>query len=582
MEPRRRPRMRPALAAALAGALTAALAVGTGAYSGWGGGHRGASVKGAPDLVLYNGKISTVDERGSTVQAVAIRDGEIVATGRSERIRALARRSTKIVNLRGRRVLPGLIDGHLHGLRNGYHCFTQAVRLDNVTSRQRALALYEAKAAELVDDRWIFTTTGWTTRQLDEPGMLTLQELDAAAPDNPVWVQSFVSFQGVQVNTRALEVTGLHSGMPGVVLDANGEPTGQLTGPAVAQAGAKIIEQLDALSIDQQARCLADFIDTANALGLTAWKDPEGNQQPFNTQGACSEFAVGQHGHQPVIELWRRNRLTARVAFHLMNDFQGLDQVLADTRHVLGFLGDDRLRYLGVGEEVLCPGNQPPPPDQADEYLEISKHLARNRLSFENHASRSETQVAILDAWEQANEVHPIADLHWTIAHPGEDNVGPTEETLARAARLGIGMTPSDGGSLGGGTNPPFRRILESGVRMCLASDAMNVAPFTPFVRLWYAVSGRTFDPAVPGVPADQRLTRAQALRASTAECAWNLDQEGRLGSIEPGKHADLIVLSDDYFRVPTDDIRDLRSLLTVVGGRVVHAEGPFAGLDGT
>ena len=114
---------------------------------------------------------------------------------------------------------------------------------------------------------------------------------------------------------------------------------------------------------------------------------------------------------------------------------------------------------------------------------------------------------------------------------------------------------------------------------MCLASDAMNVAPWTPFVRLWYAVSGGTFDPAVAGVPADQRLTRAEALRASTADCAWNLDQEGRLGSIEPGKHADLIVLSDDYFRVRTDDIRNLRSLLTVVGGRVVHAEGPFSGL---
>jgi predicted amidohydrolase YtcJ len=579
MEPRRRPRWRPAMAAALAAALTAGLAVAAGAYSGWGGGNDGPRAKAAPDLVLYNGKVSTVDEHGSTVQAVAIRDGEIVATGRSGRIRGLARRSTTVVNLRGRRVLPGLIDGHLHGLRNGYHCFTQAVRLDNVTSRSVALELYRAKAAELADGRWIFTTTGWTVQQLDEPGMLTLAELDAAAPDNPVWVQSFVSFPGVQVNTAALEAAGLEAGMPGVVVGPDGRPTGQLTGPAVAQAGTRIIEQLDALSIDQQARCLADFVDVANALGLTAWQDPEGNQQPFNPQGGCAEFAVGLHGHQPVLELRRRNRLDARVAFHLMNNFAGLEQVLADTRHALGFLGDDMLRYLGVGEEVFCPGNQPPP---AEEYLEISKHLARNRLSFENHASASETQVAILDAWEQANEIHPIEDLRWTIAHPGEDNVGPTVETLERAERLGIGMTPADGGAIGRGFNPPFRRILESGVRMCLASDAMNVAPWTPFVRLWYAVSGRTFDPAVAGVPADQRLTRAEALRASTADCAWNLDQEGRLGSIEPGKHADLIVLSDDYFRVPTDDIRSLRSLLTVVGGRVVHAEGPFSGLDGS
>jgi predicted amidohydrolase YtcJ len=568
----KRPRMRPAIAAALA----ATLVVATGAYSSWQGGRtEGANKKAAPDLILYNGSISTVDEDGSTVGAVAIRDGEIVATGRSGPIRALAKRSTTLVNLRGRRVLPGLIDGHLHGLRNGYHCFTQAVRLDNVTSRSQALAAYASKADQLADGRWILTTTGWTVRQLDQPGMLTLAELDAAAPANPAWVQGF-GFQGVQVNTRALEAAGLEAGDEGVALDGAGQPTGQLTGPALAQAGAKVVEQLDALSIAQQAECLADFVQTANGLGLTAWKDPDGNQQPFNPQGSCSEFSAGLHGHQPVLELWRRNRLDARIAFHLMNDFKGLAQILADTRNPLGFLGDDRLRYLGVGEEVLCPGNQPPP---AAEYLEISRHLARNRLSFENHASASATQVAILDAWEQANEIHPIADLHWTIAHPGEDNVGPTAETLARAARLGIGMTPSDGGALGRGTNPPFRRILESGVRLCLASDAMNVAPFTPFARLWYAVSGQTLDPAVPGVPADQRLTRAEALRASTADCAWNLDQEGRLGSIEPGKHADLIVLSDDYFTVPTQEIRNLRSLLTVVGGRIVHANGPYSGL---
>jgi predicted amidohydrolase YtcJ len=576
MARRRWPRMRPTIAVALAAALTAGMAVATGAYSGWPGWISDDDRAGAaPDLVLYNGKISTVDDEGSTVAAVAIRDGTIVATGRSGPIRALAKRSTELVNLRGRRVLPGLIDGHLHGLRNGYHCFTQAVRLDNVTSRSEALAAYAAKADELASGRWILTTAGWTVRQLDQPGMLTLAELDAAAPENPVWVQGF-GFQGVQVNSRALEIAELEAGDPGVVLEG-GQPTGQLTGPALAQAGAKVIEQLDALSIEQQARCLADFVHAANGLGLTAWKDPEGNQQPFNPQGSCSEFGVGQHGHQPVLELWRRDRLDGRIAFHLMNDFKGLAGVLADTRNPIGFIGDDRLRYLGVGEEVLCPGNQPPP---AAEYLEISRHLARNRLSFENHASASETQMAILDAWEQADDVHPIADLHWTIAHPGEDNVGPTSETLERAVRLGIGMTPSDTGSLGRGTNPPFRRILESGVRLCLASDAMNVSPFTPFARLWYAVSGQTLDPAVPGVPADQRLSRSQALRASTADCGWNLDQEGRLGSIAPGNHADLIVLSDDYFNVPTEEIRSLRSVLTVVGGRVVFADGEFARVD--
>src|SRR5215216_1111044 len=336
-----------------------------------------------PDVVLYNGKVSTVDAHDSVVEAVAIRDGDILATGDDGPVKALAKRGTTVINLHGRRVLPGIIDAHLHGLRNGYHCFSQSVRNDNVLSRTQALAAYAAKAGELADGRWIFTTSGWNVAQLDQPGMFTLAELDAAAPENPVWVGGS-GFNGVQVNSAALEAAGLEAGMPGVAVDASGEPTGQLTGAARTAAGAKVIEQMNQNSIDAQAKCLADFVETANSFGLTAWKDPEGNTNPFNPGGGCEEFATDLHGHQPVLQLWRDERLNARIAFHLMNNFAGLPQVLADTRHVLAFLGDDNLRYLGVGEEVLCPGNQPPPPANAQEYQLLVNHLAANRISFEN------------------------------------------------------------------------------------------------------------------------------------------------------------------------------------------------------
>src|SRR5262245_32558652 len=154
-----------------------------------------------PDLVLHNGRISTVDARNSTVEAIAIKNGEIVATGRNGRIRGLARRNTRLVDLNRRRVLPGLIDGHLHGLRNGYHCFTQAVRLDNVFSRAQALGLYAAKGRQLVADTWIVTTAGWTVAQLDQHGMFTLAELDAALPANPVFIVGSGAARA-QVNTR--------------------------------------------------------------------------------------------------------------------------------------------------------------------------------------------------------------------------------------------------------------------------------------------------------------------------------------------------------------------------------------------
>jgi predicted amidohydrolase YtcJ len=531
----------------------------------------------APDIVLVDGTISTLDSASSTVEALAIRGGEIIATGRSGPIAALARQGTRVIDLNGRRVLPGLLDGHLHGLRNGYHCFTQTVRLDNVFSRAQALQLYEAKGDELADDRWVWTTAGWTVRQLNQPGMFTLGELDAALPANPAYVLGS-RFSGVQANTRALQRLGLTAGSPGVEVDASGRPTGRLTGPAQTAAGAAIIAQIDAHSIDEQAGCLADFIRAANSLGLTGWNDPEGNQQPFNTAGSCSEFGVGRHDHQPVIQLWRDGRLNARVTYHLMNNFSGLSQVLQDHRHPLPFMGDDMLRYLGVGEEVLCPGNQPPP--NPAEYQAIANFLAANRMSFEHHASADATQVAELNAWEQANQIHPLAKLHWTIAHPGEDGISPTDQTLARVKALGVGMTPSTSGALGVARTPRFKSMFDSGIHLCLSTDAMNVAPYPPFVDLWYVVSGKTLDPAVPGISADQRLTREQALRAKTVGCAWNLAQDGRLGTLEVGKHADLIVLSDDYFAVPVDDIRSLTSVLTVVGGRIVFADAEFKGLD--
>ena len=539
------------------------------------------SVKGRQhaDLILHHGNIATMDEHQSFVEAVAIRDGKILAVGSNRQIRSLANDETQVIDLMGRTVLPGLIDGHLHGLRNGYHCFTQAVRLDNVFSRSQALQMYQAKAEQLRKqfpaDTWIFTTAGWTVRQLDTPGMFTLAELDEVLPETPVFVLGN-SFAGVQVNSYALQLLGLKPGSPGVELDETGNPTGRLTDEAQTTAGAAISEQLNRRSIDDQAACLEDFIRTANSLGLTAWNDPEGNQQPFITglAGSCQEFGQGLHDHQAVIQLRRDDRLNVRITFHVMNNFSGLRQLLPDHRHALGFMGDDMLRYLGVGEEVLCPGNEPPP--NPEEYRAIAEFLAANRMSFEHHASADATQEAELDGWEHANRVYPIARLHWTMAHPGEDGISPTDRTLARARALGIGMTPSTSGALtsAGGRTPRFKSMFESGIHLCLSTDAMNVAPYPPFITLWYVVSGRTLDPEVAGVPPEQRLTRMEALRAKTVDCAWNLAQEGRLGSLVVGKHADLIVLSADYFSVPTDDIRGITSVLTMVGGKIVHDAG--------
>jgi predicted amidohydrolase YtcJ len=516
------------------------------------------------DLILFNGKISTMDSDNNIVQAIAIDRGEIVAVGNNGFVNRLGGSNTTRVDLNDRRVLPGLIDGHLHGMRNAYHCFSQTVRLDLVTSRDEALAAYAAKASELDDGRWIWTTAGgWNVNQLDTPEIFTFHELTAAAPSNPLWIAGS-GFAGPRVNQATLDELGLSAGDPGVVLDPDtGQPTGQLTAPATAMANAAILDHLDTFTMEDRANCLADFMRVSNGLGLTSWKDAGGNQAPW---GPAGEIGQNLRVREPAMLLYRNGGFTVRIAYHDMSNYEGPAQAIIENRTRIAPLGDDMFRFLGPGEDTMAtsPG-----------YADFTRFAAEKRLSVETHVGNHN---AILDGFEAANEVYPISELNWSIAHPGNNT--PTDEQLARAEALGIGYTLSFSGVRNGAVGPRYRSTMESGVKMCLQSDAMNVAPWAPFQNLWYVTTGDTLIPGVSGVPEEQRLTREEALRHATSECAWTMAQDETLGSLEVGKHGDLIVLSDDYFEVPDDQIKDLRSLLTVVDGRIVYADGEFAGLD--
>jgi predicted amidohydrolase YtcJ len=540
--------------------------------SAFGGGHDDRSAGsprplGAADMVLHHGKISTVDKDNATVGAIAIRDGEILATGSNKKVMRLIGRGTQVINLKGRRVLPGLIDGHLHGMREGYHCWTQGVRLDLITSRAEALAAYADKAAELPDGKWIWTTFGgWSVTQLDDPRIFTFDELNAAAPNNPVWITGG-GFSGPRVNQAALDALGLTAASPGVQVDAAGKPTGLLTGAASQASNAAILAQLDTLGIDGEAQCLADFIAEANSRGLTAWKDAGGNTAPWSTIGAINE---GLHSQEPAMQLYRDGGLNARIAYHDMaNAYSAgaLEREKTLTENAVGFIGDDMFRYLGQGEDMMA--------TMAD-YNEYAKYAATKRLSVETHVGGPID--AILNGFEMADAIYPVGTLKWRIAHP--ENGQPSDAQLARGRELGIGWALTFSSVRTGGTGPRYHTTMENSDHMCLGSDAMNVAAWAPFQSLWFVISGHTLIPGVSGVPENERLSRLDALRHMTVECGWFIDQENRVGSLQPGRHADLIVLSDDYFKVPVDDIKELRSNLTIVGGRIVHANGAFSNAD--
>ena len=520
-------------------------------------------VANAPDLILYNGVISTLDGSNSTVKAIAIRDGKIIATDdQNGPIKALADKGTTVVDLKGRRVLPGLIDGHLHGMREGYHCWTQVVRLDLVTSRSTALAMYAAKAVELPDGKWIWTTQGgWSLPQLDDPTLFTFAELSAAAPANPLWIQGG-GFAGARVNQAALTALGLGPGSPGVVLDANGNPTGQLVAPATTAANQAILAQLDAIGVDGEAKCLSDFIREANSRGLTAWKDAGGNDAPWGTGGAINDKL---HVEEGAMQLYRNGGLNARIAFNAMSGYD-INRVIPETQNALGFLGDDMFKYLGPGEDVMATDPQ---------YADVMRWSASKRLSVETHVGNID---AILNGFEAADQVYDVGKLKWRIAHPG--NGQPSDEQLARAKALGIGWALTIAPVQDGGTGPRFKTTKENSAQMCLMTDAMNVAPWPPFLSLFFVTTGQTLLPGDEGVPPEERLTRLEALRSYTSDCAWFLDLDGKVGTLETGKYADLIVLDKDYFKVPDSEIWKIQSLLTVVDGRVVYGAGEYSNLD--
>ena len=558
-------RLATVVAACFAGAASTAILAEAGTFTSHHGPPVNARSLGAADTILYNGKITTEDPHNPQVQAIAIRDGDVLATGDNGQIRSLASHDTQMVDLHGRRVIPGMIDSHIHAIRSGYHCWTQDVRLDLVTSRSQALQMYADKAAALPDGKWIFTEFGgWSLQQLDNPTVFTFDELSAAAPHNPVWVTGG-GFAGPIVNQAALDALGLSAGSPGVELGSDGRPTGRLTGAASQAANAAILAQLDAMSIDDTAKCLSDFVKDANGSGLTSWVDAIGNTAPWGTDGSINS----SWADEALEQLYRDGNLHARVAYHEMANAYGpnpLPHEEASLENAIGFVGDDMVRYLGPGEDMMA--------TQGQAYVDYPKFSARKRLSVETHVGGNID--TILDGMEQANQVYPIAKLKWRIAHP--DNNLPNQEMRDRAKALGIGWALTFSAVRTGRAGPPYRDVMNDNAHMCFGSDAMNVAAWSPFQNLWMVTTGRTLLPGVAGVPENERLTRAQALEHYTADCAWFMDQDGRLGQLRPGYHADLAVLTGDYFSVPEDQIKDLKSVMTLVGGKVVYSDGTLHG----
>lgn len=527
------------------------------------------------DTVLLNGKVLSADERGTVHQALAIAGDRIVALGKSGDIQRLAGKGTRVVDLGGRTVIPGLIDSHMHAIRAALSYGTE-VHWFGTTSIEQALGRLRDAASAAPPGQWLIVAGGWTDEQFKERRRPTQAELVAAAPNNPVYVQWMygwamltpLAYQALNINAEA--------DLPGggkFVRDASGNPTGAVGGGIV-----QLFDKLPAPGFDQKVASTRKFFRELNRVGLTGVVDPGG----FNMTPA--EYA-------PLFQVWRDKALTVRVNYAYfsqkrgqeLEEFKELTQLLP-----MGF-GDELLRFNGIGERVtfrMYNNDQPSDADK-EQYYQALKWAAERGLTVTQHWHSNASIHHLLDVYERVNREIPIAPLRWSVAHLNDG----TEATFVRMKALGVGWALQDAmyydgerelkirGEAALKSMPPMRTALKAGVMVGAGTDAHRVANYSPFIALRWMLDGKSAGGVALRGP-EETPNRQEALRMYTSGSAWLAHDEARRGTLAVGKLADLAVLSKDYLSVPVDEIGNIHSLLTLVGGRVVYAEGPYAALE--
>ena len=532
------------------------------------------------DLLLLNGKIVTLDAASQVEEALAIESDHIAATGSTDELRKLAGPSTQIIDLGGRTVIPGLIDSHIHAVRAGFR-FASEVSWEGAADINEALARLKAAAARDKPDAWLVVAGGWTPRQFAQNRRPTEAEIASVASGHPVYIQLFYGY--VLINAAGRDRLNIKSeaDLPdGAKFERDGDnkPTGWITGPGSAVVALQ--SRLPKPSMEQAIEGTRQFFRELTSYGLTGVIDPGGHNL------ASDDYAALFH-------LWRAHELPLRVVYSMFAPRPGseLEDFQAATQFLPMGLGDDWLRFNGIGECVTWGmyNNDAPTAVDKEAFYRVARWAAERGLTLTVHWNNDRSVHHLFDVLERVNREVPIAPLRWSIAHLND----ASDESLQRMKALGVGWLTQDGlyfaapsyiaerGEARMARSPPLLSARGLGIVVGGGTDANRVMIENPFASLRWMLDGLTVDRLATRDKAEIP-SREEALRIYTQGSAWFAHDENRRGRLMSGMLADLAVLSDDYFAVPVSDIAKIRSLLTVVGGQIVHAAGPFSGLDAT
>jgi len=539
------------------------------------------------DCIIHNAKIAT-NGVPAFVEALAIQDGKVLAAGTTDEVLRLHRGpSTKLIDANRRTVFPGLNDSHLHTIRGGLN-YNMELRWDGVPSLADAMHMLKAQAQRTPPPQWVRVVGGWTEFQFAERRMPTLDEINAAAPETPVFILHL--YDRALLNAAALRAVGYTKETPDppageIQRDKNGNPTGMLIAKPNANILYSTLAKGPKLSHDDQVNSTRLFLRELNRLGITSIIDAGGGFQNYP-----DDYAV-------IHELNHAHQLTVRIAYNLFT--QHPKGELADFHNWTTMTrpgeGDEFFRMNGAGENLVFSAAdfedflQPRPempPVMESELEAVIRHLAENRWPFRLHATYDETISHALDVYEKVNRDVPFAGLHWFFDHCETIS----DRNLERIQALGGGIAVQNRmafqgeyfvdryGAKKAERTPPIRRMLEFGIPVGAGTDATRVSTYNPYVSLHWLITGKTVG-GLSLYPESNRFDRAEALRLYTTGSAWFSSEENQKGTLAVGQLADLAVLSADYFSIPEDEIQQLESVLTIVGGNVVYGAAEFAKL---
>lgn len=537
--------------------------------------------------ILMNGKFATLDPSKPRATAAAISGGVFEAVGSDDEIMRLADTDTKVINLEKHTVIPGLNDSHTHVIRGGLH-YNMELRWEGVPSVADALRMLKEQADRTPAPQWVRVVGGWTEFQFAERRMPTLDEINAVAPDTPVFILHL--YDRALLNAAALRALGITRDTPnppgGIIYkNRKGYPSGLLLAEPSALILYSTLAKGPVLPFEDQLNSSRHFQRELNRLGVTSAIDAGGGGQNYP-----DDYKVIQ-------ELHKRGEMTLRIAYNLFAQNKGTEY--EDYKRWTGMVkpgeGDAMLRMNGAGENLVWSAAdfenflQPRPElaDDMDKELErITRLLVENRWPFRIHATYDESIAQFLDVFERVNKDIPFDGLRFIIDHA--ETIRPASIDRIKALGGGIAIQHRMAfqgeyfveryGATEAQFTPPVTDMLSAGVPVGAGTDATRVASFNPWVSLYWLVTGKTLG-GLTLYPEDRQLDREQALALWTKGSAWFSGEQDVKGQIAVGQYADLAVLSGDYLSIPAEQIKELISVLTMVGGEVVHGSGGFSNL---